>query len=233
MMDVVAFGAHPDDVEICCGGLIALLVQQGKRVALCDLTRGELGTRGTPGLRAQEADRAATILGAAQRVQLDLGDGHLDTSHERRAAVVEVLREMQPKLVIAPMLSDLHPDHAVAGALVKSAFYLARIRKWGSSGHHRANHLVHFFQHELDQASFVVDISSTMKVKHEAIRCYQSQLFDPSSTEPGTQISSQSFLEVVETRDRHHGSLIGSQFGEPFYQTAPPRVVNTFDLFLP
>lgn len=233
-LDVLAFGAHPDDLELSCGGTLALCVQQGKRVGLVDLTRGEMGTRGSAEERAAEADAAARVLGATVRENLDLGDGQLFETPERVEAIVRIIRRLRPAILLAPPTADFHPDHAAAGGLVKRAHYLAGVRKVAADvPPHRAGLLVHYLQHEVHPPSFIVDISSTIDVRRKAILCYASQLYDPTKCEPATMISAPTFLDEVEARARHFGSMIRSAFGEAFVQSSPPRVQDLFSLVTP
>ena len=232
MADVLAVGAHPDDVEICAGGFVAQLVSQGHSVAIADFTRGEMGTRGTAEERQDEATRAAAVLGIAKRINLDLGDGQLEADAERLSAVVRLIRQVQPKLLIAPMVSDFHPDHAATGQLIKKAHYLSGLRRFlPDTEAFRPRHLVHYVQHEVPPPSLIVDISATIETKVEAMRCYGSQMHDPERDEPETLISAPGFIESILARDRYFGSLIGSQYGEAYLQAHPPRIVDGFSLF--
>src|SRR5262245_44455329 len=175
MADVIAFGAHPDDVEIGCGGTVALLAKQGREVLVVDLTRGETGTRGTPDQRAAEADEAARVIGAKARLNLQLPDGRLpftdrDTGRSVRELavelVVDLIREHRPRLLLANFPSDAHPDHVVVGEVVKQARYLAGLKKWrDAKERHRPDLLLHYFEHEQHAPTCVVDVSSVFEKK--------------------------------------------------------------------
>lgn len=240
MADVLAFGAHPDDLEIGCGGTLALLAAQGREVVLVDFTRGEMGTRGTIEERRAEADEAAKLLGAKARLNLELADGFLpfrDPRHEvasRELAVrrvVELLRDHRPRLVLTNYPSDAHPDHVIVGETVKQARYLAGLRKWHPGGErHRPELVLHYFEHETHAPSLVVDISSTFERKMAAIRCHRSQLHDPSRGEPQTVLSRPDFLDRRAARDRFFGVQAGVEHAEPFFVQGPPRITDPMSL---
>jgi bacillithiol biosynthesis deacetylase BshB1 len=233
MADVLAFGAHPDDVEIGCGGTVALLASQGRSVVIVDFTRGELGTRGTPAQRAQEAEAAAWALGAKGRVNLEQPDGFLPFREPAIALVVDLIREHRPRLLLANYPSDAHPDHVAVGELVKQARYLAGLQKWPGSRaleRHRPEVLLQYFEHEQHAASLVVDVSAVYAKKLAAIRCYASQLHDPKSKEPETALSRPDFLERREARDRFFGSQAGVKHAEPFALVGPPKIVDPLSL---
>lgn len=240
MADVVAFGAHPDDVEIGCGGTVALLARQGRSVVIVDFTRGELGTRGTPQERATEAAAAAKTLGAAARLNLELPDGMLPFSdpvshasvRERAVGlVVDVIREHRPRLLLANYPSDAHPDHVVVGEVVKQARYLAGLQKWrAGKPRHRPDLVLHYFEHEQHAPSLVVDVTAVYETKLAAIRCFKSQLHDPSRKEPETALSRPDFLARREVRDRHFGARAGVDYGEPFFLDGRPKIADPFSL---
>lgn len=240
MADVLAFGAHPDDVEIGCGGTVALLVSQGRDVVIADFTRGETGTRGTPEERAREAADAARTLGASARLNLGLPDGLLaarapgadrPARDEAVELVVDLIREHRPRLLLASFASDAHPDHVVVGEVVKQARYLAGLHKWRPGRpRHRPDLVLHYFEHEQHAPSLVVDVSGVYERKLAAIRCHRSQLHDPSRREPETALSRPDFLERREARDRFFGTLAGVRHAEPFSCVGPPRVADPFAL---
>jgi bacillithiol biosynthesis deacetylase BshB1 len=249
MADVVAFGAHPDDIEIGCGGTVALLASQGRTIVLVDFTRGETGTRGTVDERAREADAAAKVLGAATRENLELPDGRLPFSMAASSArdgasrlvseiavekVVEVLRRHRPRLVLANFPSDAHPDHVVVGEVVKQARYLAGLAKWQTTKpgqpRHRPQLLLQYFEHEQHAPSLVVDVSAVHERKVAAIRCYRSQLFDPARQEQETALSRPDFIERRVARDRYFGAQAGVTHAEPFCVVGPPKITDPFCL---
>lgn len=236
-VDVLAISAHPDDVELTCGGTLARIAASGRRFGILDLTRGEMGTRGTPEQRDEEANKAARILGAAFRRSLDLGDGGLRTGRAEELAVVEEIRRARPRIVLAPWPEDRHPDHARAGALVRDAAFYAGLRKI-ETGHpaHRPQQVLYFSTMYEHRPDFVVDVSATHEIKMRAIRAFASQFHDPASKEPMTILATESFLASVEGRARNAGMTIGVAFGEGFRSMRPPRiddVVAAFEGFEP
>ncbi len=236
MADVLAIGAHPDDVELTMGGLLLRLRDAGRTVAILDLTRGEGGTRGSPGTRAAEAARAAAILGAVDRRILDHGDGRLEPSEAVRRSVAEAVREFRPSLVLAPHWIDLHPDHAAAGAAVRSVRYVSGMARWFPGGHppHRARTFLYSLHHNSSaEPSLVVDVTPVWERKIELARCFASQLHDPSSGEPRTNIASEDFLPRWEARHRWFGEKIGVRYGEPFFHEGPLAVDDAASLLRP
>lgn len=221
-LDVLAFGAHPDDVELLIGGTIARLVGQGHRVGIVDLTRGELGTRGTPELRAEEAAEAARILGVAHRANLDLGDGHLVDDLASRGRVVEAIREHRPQLILTHTDRDRHPDHEAAGKIVRAASFLSGLRNFDPGRQpHRAQTILGYFSHTMDAPDLVIDVSQTFEKKREACLAYRSQFHDPDSSEPRTFISRAEFWDWWEARARHYGQMINATHGEAFTHEGP------------
>ncbi len=225
--DVLAFGAHPDDVELGIGGTVLSLVAQGYRVVIVDLTRGELGTRGTPEIRAREAAEASRLLGASERVNLGLPDGSVLLDDVSRRKVVEVIRRFRPVIVCGPRPDDLHPDHAHASDIITDAAFLAGVRRWAADGApHRPRAVLEYASHTQFAPSFVVDVSPYFARKKEACLAYQSQFFNPASAEPATYISSTRFWDWWEGRARHYGNLVGAEFGEPFRVAGPLLVAD-------
>jgi len=231
-VDVLAIGAHPDDIELTCGGTLARIASSGRRFGLLDLTRGEMGTRGTPELRAAEAARAAEILGAAFRRSLDFGDGGLRTGRAEEQELLEEIRRVKPRLVLAPFPQDRHPDHARAGRLASDAAFYAGLRKIETDHPaHRPQQVIYFSTMLEHPPQFVVDVTEFHGRKMEAIRAFASQFHDPASTEPATMLSQPSFLANIEARSRDHGMLIGVEFGEGFRSIRPPRIDDLFGAF--
>jgi bacillithiol biosynthesis deacetylase BshB1 len=199
------------------GGTVHKLVEAGRTVVLADLTRGELATRGTPEVRAVEAGAAAKVLGVAERVNLVLPDGRLENSLAARTAVIEVIREYRPVVVLCHHMNDLHPDHAAAGSLLRSCLYPGGFQKYPARGEPYRPHAVLFYMtHHPFEPSFIVDTSGHFEAKRAAIMCYASQLHDPESSEPATRVASPDLIQQVEARDRYFGSLIEKTHGEPF-----------------
>ncbi|MBI2213104.1 MAG: bacillithiol biosynthesis deacetylase BshB1 [Acidobacteria bacterium] len=224
-VDYLFFGAHPDDAEIGCGGTMLDSVANGKKIGLVDLTRGEMGTRGTAETRLRESLAAARVLGALFRVQLDLGDGNLRTGREEELDVISVIRKHRPSIVFAPFPDDRHPDHTRAGQLVTEASFYAGLAKIDTDqAPHRPQTVVYYMQNYVNQPTFVVDTTAQQKTKMDALRCYKSQFYNPKSKERMTAIAKKSFIDMIEARARHFGAMIGAEFGEGFVTKLPPRV---------
>ncbi len=233
-VDVLAIGAHPDDVDMICGGTLAKLAARGRSIAILDLTRGEMGTRGSPEIRAREAAAAAEVLGARERLTLDLGDGRLENSAGNRHQLIEVIRRMRPTLILTHFWEDLHADHAAAGQLVRAVMYPVGFAKYPAEGEpYRPNEVLFFMAHTPFEPSFVVDIDGFHERKMEAVRCFASQFYQPGSTEPDTGISQPDFLVRLEARARYFGGLIGRAFGEPFLVTRQVPMVDPVDHYAP
>jgi bacillithiol biosynthesis deacetylase BshB1 len=224
-VDILFFGAHPDDVELSAGGTAAKCVKDGLRVGIVDLTRGEMGTRGTPQTRKKEAQAAAKALGASFRQQLDFQDGNLQTGREQELEIIELLRVRRPKLVIAPWPDDRHPDHSRTGRIVTEASFYAGLKSLQTGAPaHRPQTVLYYLQNYMIPPSFVVDVSRHWKTKMRAVAAFKSQFHDPNSKEPHTFISDPKFLEMIDARGRHFGALIGAGYGEAFVTKQPPRV---------
>lgn len=221
--DIVAFTAHPDDMELTCSGTLAVAARRGWRAGAVDFTRGELGTRGTPEIRAEEAACAARILGLASRVNLALPDGHLRDDDSTRKAVVRLLRRMRPRVVIAPPLEDHHPDHVAVGEVLARSVYLAGVRRYapGEDPPWRPHVLLHYLGSQAAVPTLVVDTAEVYAIRTRAIACYRSQFFRDGSAEPPTRISHPDFLAAIEARCRYHGALIGAAFGEAYTSHGP------------
>lgn len=224
-VDILVFGAHADDVELSCGGTIASAVALGRSVGIVDLTRGEMGTRGTPAVRAREASEAASILGASFRETLDFGDGNLRAGREEEMQIIAIVRLARPSIVIAPLPDERHPDHVRAGRLVTEASFYAGLRKieTGQPAHRPQAVVWSPANHPVDP-SFIVDVSAQWETKMRAVAAYRSQFHDPSSNEPETFISARGFIEMIEARGKHFGSMIGAARGEPYVTRLPPRI---------
>lgn len=231
-LDVLAIGAHPDDVELGCGATLAKLARQGRTVGILHLTRGEAGTRGSAEERLAEAEKAAAALGAAELAFLDCGDGSLRTGPEEEDALIEVLRTWRPEVVLSPTPHDRHPDHGRAHRMVEAAAYYAglagRAAKRGPSPHRPAA-VFSFMQHDSFEPSFVVDATAGWEAKMESLRAYRSQLFiAPEGADEGeapiTKVSTREFWLAVEGRARHFGQMINAELGEPFWCRGPLAV---------
>ena len=231
-VDVLAIAAHADDIELSCAGTLVLVKQAGRSFGIVDLTRGEMGTRGTPEIRSGEAQRAAQILGASFRETLDFGDGGLAASRKEELVLMDLIRREKPRLILTSYPDDRHPDHRRAGQLVTDAAFYAGLRKLETSlPAHRPQQTIYFSAAYVHPPTFVVDVTATMRIRLEAIRAYASQFHDPSSKEPDTFLSRKSFLAAIEARARHFGFLIGTEFGEGFVSKRPPRIDDPIAAF--
>ena len=231
-VEILAVGAHPDDVELGCGGTLALLARGGRSVGILDLTRGEAGTRGTPEMRAAEAAESARILGARFRDGLDLGDGNLRTDRAAELEVIDVIRRRRPRLVFAPLPNDRHPDHVRAGRLVADAAFYAGLRSLETGrAPHRPQQVVFFPSTFLAEPTFLVDVTAALETKLAAVKAFRSQFFDPASKEPETFISSPEFLEGVTARARSFGRLANVGAAEGFVSPRPPLLADPLAAF--
>lgn len=237
-IDVLAVGAHPDDVELGCGGTLAVLAEHGYRTGILHLTRGERGTRGSVDERRAEAEAAAAILGAGAMRILDCGDGALRTGEAEEDAVIEVLRAWRPEIVLAPAARDRHPDHGRAHQLVVDACFYAGLAKRGSGSPHRPGAVFSYPQHDLAEPSFIVDVSAGWERKMAALDAYESQIHQTAqgaegeqrASEPETKVSSPGFRAAIEGRGHHFGLLIGADYGEPFLADGPLAVGDLMHL---
>jgi bacillithiol biosynthesis deacetylase BshB1 len=236
-LDLLVIAAHPDDAELGCGGTIAKSVQEGRKVGIVDLTQGELGTRGTPEMRLQEATDAGNILAIHARENLGLRDGRFQNSEEDQLAVIRIIRKYRPDIVITNAPEDRHPDHGRAARLVADACFYAGLMKIPSALNGlsqeawRPKSLFHFVQSQSLPVDFVVDITAHWSVKLKAVKAYKSQFFDPESKEPETYISSVNFLRMVESRAIEHGHAVGKSYGEGFIRSRVMGVHSLFDLY--
>lgn len=221
-VDILAIGAHPDDVELGCGGTLAKLISEGKTVAVIDLTQGELGTRGTNVTRAEEAAESTRIMGYVSRENLKMKDGFLVNSEDYQMQIVKMIRKYQPEMVFANSIDDRHPDHAKASKLVSDACFLSGLVKIETSLDNesqkawRPKHIFNYIQWKHITPAFVVDVSDFMEKKIEACLAYKTQFYDPNSTEPMTPIASKDFLESLTYRAQDLGRLSGVDYAEGF-----------------
>lgn len=232
-LDVLAFGAHPDDVEMTAGGLLCLLVDSGLKVGIIDLTRGELGTRGTPEIRAKEAQAAAKIIGVKIRTCLDMPDGDVQNTAEARLKVVRTLREHRPSLIIIPYWECEHPDHANAGILIKESAYFSSLKKLDTGQERfRPRRVIHYMTRSRFEPTFIVPIDEHFERKMEAVRAHASQFYRPDAVdEDETRIARPGFLDLLALRDRTYGAMIGATYGEPYFMRDTPRIENPFELW--
>jgi bacillithiol biosynthesis deacetylase BshB1 len=219
-LDVLAVFSHPDDAELTMAGTLLKLKSLGYRTGVLDMTRGEMGTRGTPEIRAKESLDAAGVLGLDARLNLEQPDGHIALDDESRTAMVRVLRQCRPKVVFTSHWDDPHPDHAVTARVVREAARLATMRRYDESANLDAIKIpaiAHAVYSRLIVPSFIVDVSEFAEGKMKAIRAHASQFYSAESKEPTTRISDPAFLQQMEWRMRYYGSLIGVAAGEAFY----------------
>jgi bacillithiol biosynthesis deacetylase BshB1 len=233
-LDVIAFGAHPDDVELTCAGTLINLIQRGYRVGIIALTAGESGTRGSRRIRRKEFETAAQVIGAQATEILNLPDGQLTNLWEQKVEVIHVLRRFRPRIIFAPYWEDRHPDHANASRIIQEASYLSGLKRidTGQAAHRPVRVLYYASRYEF-KPSFVVDVTPYHDQKLEAIRVYQSQ-FD--SSEPAgeeTNISHPGFLNAIIARARQYGSYIGVEFAEPFLVREPLKLDDPVAFFGP
>lgn len=219
-LDALAVFSHPDDAELTAGGTLLKLKHLGYRTGVLDVTRGEMGTRGTVEQRAGEAQEAARILGLDARFNLGQPDGHVLVTDEARTALVRVLRQLRPRVLFTSHWDDPHPDHAATARLVREAARLASMRRYDEGAglaQMPMPMIAHAVHSRLIAPSFIVDISDFLETKMNAIRAHASQFFREGADEPETRISSRDFLTQLEYRARFHGSLINAAAGEAFY----------------
>ena len=222
-LDVLVFAAHPDDAELAMGGTIARFADEGFNVGIVDLTRGEMGTRGSAETRTKEALEAAKILKTSIRENLLIQDGDIEISNGNVQKVVLSIRKYRPKIVFAPFYNDRHPDHIGASKLIKRAMFVSGLEKIKTSESeiaqraYRPAKLFYYMQTYTFEPSFIVDISNFFETKMKAVWAYSTQFHNPDSNEPETFISSPEFIEYVDARAKFYGFQIGKKFGEPFY----------------
>ncbi len=231
-VDVLAIFAHRDDTELVCGGTLAKLARQGRRTGILDLTTGEMGTRGSAAVRAEESAAAARVLGVAVRENLGLPDAGVANSADARLAVVAAIRRLRPQVVIAPATSGRHPDHRVASELVRDACFLAGLAKVEPGLEaHRPRKVLHAITYREDpvKPTFVVDISEVFETKLESIRCYASQ-FEGATGGGEVYPNGEPLLDIIRHQAAHYGSLIRCRYGEPFWTTETMRVDDVLAL---
>jgi bacillithiol biosynthesis deacetylase BshB1 len=236
-LDILVLAAHPDDAELACSGTLLSHAEQGKKVGIVDLTLGELGTRGTVEIRRREALDSAQILGLSVRRNLELADGFFQNDRTHQLKVASAIRYYQPEIILTNAVSDRHPDHSRAAALVKDACFIAGLRKvetQDGEGHFqepwRPNRLYHFIQDQYLVPDLIVDITPFWARKVAAIQAFSSQFYNPESNEPATYISSQGFMDSITSRAMEMGHYIGVQYAEGFTKVRHIGVKSLFDL---
>lgn len=234
-IDILAIFAHPDDVELTVGGTLLKMKSLGYRTGALDVTRGEMGTRGTVEGRALEAEEAAKILKLDVRENLGLPDGHVFADDESRAKLVRVLRRLKPKIILTHQIDDPHPDHNHITQLVRESARLASMQKYDADfGQTRINvpNVAHNVFSQRESPSFIVDISDFVEEKTAAIRAHESQFYNPNakSGELETRLTGKGFIDELENRSRYFGSLIGVAAGEPFFVREALNVEDPIEL---
>ena len=235
-LDILAIGAHPDDVELSCSGVLAKEASRGKKTGILDLTRGELGTRGSAEIGDQEAAAAAKILGLSVRENIALADGFFANDKESQLRIIEIIRKYRPEIVLCNAIDDRHIDHGKGSKLASDACFLSGLKKIETSFEGEAQeawrpkHVYHYIQWKNLQPDVVVDISGFMDVKMESVLAYGSQFYDPNNPDNNTPISSKNFQDSVRYRAQDLGRLIGTDYAEGFTVERYPAVDSIFDL---
>jgi len=235
-LDILAIGAHPDDVELSCSGTLAKEISKGKKVGILDLTKGELGTRGNATIRANEAKKAAEILGVVVRENLGYRDAFFRNDEVHQKGIIQVLRKYRPEMVLCNAIHDRHIDHGKGSSLASDSCFLSGLKKIETFDNNslqdpwRPKHVYHYIQWQTIQPDFVVDISGFMDIKIESVMAYASQFYDPNSKEPKTPISSKTFLDSIRYRAEDLGRLIGVDHAEGYTVERYTAVDSIFDL---
>lgn len=235
-LDILAFGAHPDDIELSCSGTLMHHIAIGFKVGIVDLTEGEMGTRGSVPLRYQESAAASAILGIQHRDNLKLPDGFIKNTKEFQIKVIEAIRKYQPTIIITNALQDRHPDHGNACELVKEASFLAGLRKIETLHNDKAqeawrpNAVFNYIQDRYIKPDLIVDITPYWDRKIQAIMAYKSQFYDPNSIEPDTYIASKLFIDYIESRHLEMGRSGAIKYAEGFTTNLVPKVKSLLDI---
>jgi len=236
MIDILAIGAHPDDVELGAAGTLLRQMHRGNSIAICDLTAGELGTRGDKHSRAIEAANSSKILGIEHRINLELKDGFFGTDEASLLKLVAVIRHFKPRIVLANAIYDRHPDHGEGSKFASKASFLSGLRKIETKFNdviqeeHRPSAVYHYVQDRFITPDFVVDITPYFDKKMEAIFAFSSQFYNPNSAEPETPISSKNYIQFLEGRAREMGRMIGVTYGEGFKIERPLGIKDLGEL---
>jgi len=237
-LDVLALAAHPDDVELCAGGTMCLLAEQGYAVGIVDFTKGQLGSRGTPELRMEEADRASDVIGLTARENLGMMDGDIRNSRANQRRLIEVVRRFRPDIVLVNAPESRHPDHSDAAELSTDALYYSGLKEIETTGPDgavqapwRPHHVLHYMQAVPFDPTFVVDVTAVWDQRIEALQAFKSQFHNPEyeadEDEPETFVSNPEFFEWVKSRARTYGYKVGATYGEPFlYRHGPFGVTD-------
>lgn len=235
-LDILAIGAHPDDVELGCGATIAKEISLGKKVGILDLTRGELGTRGSAEIRDKEAMVSAKILGVAIRENLAFADGFFVNDKKHQLEIIKILRKYQPEIILCNAVEDRHIDHQKGSNLVSNSCFLSGLRKietkinGESQTVWRPKHVYHYIQWKNIEPDFVVEVNDFLKVKIDAVKSYGSQFYDPNSKEPTSPIATKNFFDSITYRAQDLGRIIGVEYAEGFTTERYVAVKNLDDL---
>lgn len=230
-LDILVFGAHPDDIELGCGGTVIKAVQEGRKVGIIDLTRGELGTRGSVSTRDQETDLANTIMGVTIRENMNFKDGFFQDDEDHQVPIIRKIREYRPKIIIANAPYDRHPDHSRASQLIVNACFLSGLEKIVTDQNiWRPELIYHYIQFNNIKPDLVVDISKQMDLKIRAVKAYKTQFYNPESNESSTIISTADFLESVRYRAKDLGRESRCQYAEGFISNQLLKVDSLFDI---
>jgi bacillithiol biosynthesis deacetylase BshB1 len=235
-LDILAFGAHPDDIELSCSGTIAKEVANGKKVGMIDLTRGELGTRGSKEIRDEEAKKAAQILGVALRENLNMRDGFFINDEKHQLEIIKIIRKYRPEIVLCNAIEDRHIDHGKGSKLVSDACFLSGLSKIETTieGQKqeawRPKQVYHYIQWNELKPDFVVDISNFIDKKIQSVLAYSSQFHNPNTNEPDTPITTKNFLDSITYRSQNLGRIIGKDHAEGFTTERYVAVNNISDL---
>ncbi|WP_042247764.1 bacillithiol biosynthesis deacetylase BshB1 [Nonlabens ulvanivorans] len=235
-LDILAIGAHPDDVELSCAGVLAKEAANGKVTGILDLTRGELGTRGTADIRDQEAAAAAKILGVSVRENLGFRDGFFVNDEQHQLEIIKIIRKYKPEIVLCNAIYDRHPDHGMGSELTSKSCFLSGLRKietklegqiqeaW------RPKHVYHYIQWQDMEPDILIDITGHLDTKIKSVAAYSSQFYDPNSKEPETPISNKNFFDSIKYRAANLGRYLGTEHAEGFKSERYPGVNSIFDL---
>jgi len=235
-LDLLVFAAHPDDAELSCSGTLAAHIASGYKCGIIDLTKGEMGTRGTPDIRVEEAKNSANILGLQVRENLGFADIKFLNDWDHQIEVIKMIRKYRPDIILANAIRDRHPDHGKGAELLQQAFFKSGLTKLqtqldgAEQEAYRAKHLYHYIQNDYIEPSFIIDVSDFWEKKIKSILAFKSQFHNPDSDEPETFISSSGFIESIEARAKEMGHRIGVKYGEGFTMTGTPGIENLFSL---
>lgn len=235
-LDILVFAAHPDDAELACSGTIASQIAKGKKVGIVDFTKGEMGTRGTPKMRIEEATKSSEILGLSARENLGFKDIYFMDDHKHQLEIVKMIRKYQPEIVLANAITDRHPDHGKGSSVASTACFMSGLLKIETEiegeiqSPWRPKFVYHYIQNNYIQPDFVVDISDFWEIKLASIKAFKSQFYDPENKEPQSFISSENFIQFIEARAREFGHSINTKYGEGFTKERMLGVEDLFDL---